>query len=63
MSEPKQEETYASIMKKVIANVKLSDIDVQIGAVRRTKAGNILLEVDGKKKTDILSCRVLLEEW
>jgi hypothetical protein len=42
-------------MKQVVANVKLSDIDVEIGAVRRTKAGSILLEVDGKEKADRLS--------
>jgi len=42
-------------MRKVVFNVKLTEIGVEIGVVRRTRAGGILLQVKSKEEADILS--------
>lgn len=55
ISEPKEGVTYADIMKQVMGNVNLADIEVEVGGVRRTKSGGILFQVEGKEKADRLS--------
>lgn len=58
ISEPAEGVTYASIMRTVVSRVKLSEIGVEIGAVRRTRAGGILLQVKSKEEADKLSGRL-----
>lgn len=56
--EPREGATYTSVMKEVVAKVKLTEIGVEIDAVRRTRAGGILLQVKSKEEADILSERL-----
>jgi len=50
--------SYADIMKKVMADVNLQDIGVEVQRTRRTKYGAILLEVNGKSEADTLAARI-----
>jgi len=45
-------------MRTVVSRVKLSEIGVVIGAVRRTREGRILLQVKNKEEADKLSGRL-----
>jgi len=54
ISNPADTESYSSVMKRVLTDVNLQELDVQATA-RRTKSGAILLEVYGSEKADRLA--------
>jgi len=55
IAEPAEGETYASVMRLVTSCIDPQELGIQIGKVRRTKAGAILMEVNGKEAADKLS--------
>lgn len=55
---PKLGSTYADIMKKVMADVNLQEICVDVQRTRRTKNGAILLEVKGVNEADVVAARI-----
>jgi len=58
ISNPKEGTSYAEVMKKVMAEVNLQEIGVEVSRTRRTKAGAILLEVKSKTGADLLAERL-----
>jgi len=62
IADPADGETYASVMRLATSCIDLQEHEIEIGRVRRTKAGAILMEVSGKEKADKLStliCKTL----
>jgi len=55
IAEPAEGETYASVMRLVTSCIDPQELGIQIGKVRRTKAGAILMEVNGKEAADKLA--------
>jgi len=56
ISDPVEGETYASIMKRVIAAVDLKDVGVDlVGKTRRTRTATVLIEVKGCEVADKLA--------
>lgn len=55
ISDPKDGESYAGVMKRVMAEVNLNELEVDVIGSRRTKAGAILLEVKSKDEADRLA--------
>jgi len=58
ISNPKTGSSSADVMKKVMADVNLGDMDVDVLRTRRTKTGAILVEVQDKNKADLLAERL-----
>ncbi|CAI6369044.1 unnamed protein product [Macrosiphum euphorbiae] len=58
ISNPKEGTSYADVMKKVMSEVNLQEIGVEVSNTRRTKAGGILLEIKGKAGADLLAERL-----
>ncbi|VVC42054.1 Zinc finger, CCHC-type [Cinara cedri] len=58
ISEPGAGVTYVAIMKTVMASVKLNEIGVEVGTVRRTRAGGFLLQVKTAEEAEKLSGRL-----
>jgi len=55
ISEPKDGLSYAEVMKRVMQEVDLKEIGVEVSGSRRTKSGAILLEVKEKEAADRLA--------
>lgn len=55
IADPADGETYVSVMRLATSCIDLQEHGIEIGRVRRTKAGAILMEVSGKEKADKLS--------
>jgi len=55
---PKEGTTYAEVMKKVLEEIHLQEMGVEVCRTRRTKTGSILLEVKGKSGADALASRL-----
>jgi len=55
ISEPKDGLSYADVMKRVVQEVDLKEIGVEVSGSRRTKSGAILLEVREKEAADRLA--------
>lgn len=52
---PREDETYASVMKRVVKGVNLKDNEIAtLGKIRRTKTGAVLIEVQDKEEADKL---------
>jgi len=58
ISNPKEGISYADVMKKVMSEVNLQEIGVEVNNTRRTKAGGILLEIKDKAGADLLAERL-----
>lgn len=54
ISKPKEGESYVSVMKRVVAGVNLNDAGIKVGKIKRTLAGAILVEMQGKEEADNL---------
>lgn len=59
IADPADGETYASVMRLATSCIDLQEHGIEIGRVRRKKAGAILKEVSGKEKADKLSTLLL----
>jgi len=55
---PKEGTTYAEVMKKVLDEIDLQEMGVEVCRTKRTKTGSILLEVKGKSGADALASRL-----
>jgi len=55
ISNPSAGTSYADVMKKVLSEVDLIEIGVEVTGTRRTKAGAILLEIKDKEGADRLA--------
>ncbi|XP_026818965.1 uncharacterized protein LOC113557592 [Rhopalosiphum maidis] len=55
---PAEGGSLAAVMKRVSGSVSLASLGVKVVTTRRTKAGGILLEVEGEEKARILERRI-----
>lgn len=65
ISNPSAGNSYADVMRKVLAEVDLKETGVEVTRTRRTKTGAILLEVKGKEGADLLASKLrgTIGEW
>lgn len=55
ISNPNEGETYTSVMKRVVASVDLKEVGTDaVVKTRKTKTGAILIEIEGKEKSNKL---------